>query len=1107
MAQRFPSNPQGRAADDFPSESELLIHAFWDNSPNLIFLKDRAGRYLYVNREFERALRLNRNDIRGKRDEEIFQQQQAESFRANDAKVLEARAPLEFEEVSEQEDGPHTSIVHKFPLINANGDIYAIGGIVTDITERRRTREALQHSEERFRSVVETATDAVVSVDESSKILFANPATTRVFGYSSTELVGQSLTILMPEFMRELHQAGFQRYLTTGRRHIDWQGVQLVGLRKNGGEFPIEVSFGEVVKNGRHTFTGFIRDATERKQIELLRVEQACHTALRADVSDAFETRDGLREVLQGCAEALVRHANAVFARIWTLAKDQDVLELQASAGMYTHLDGAHSRVRVGDLKIGLIAREKKPHLTNDVTNDSLISDKAWAKREGIVAFAGHPLVVENRAVGVMAMFSRTPFASGTLDTLASVADSIAQGIGRKRALEALRQSEIRFRSLVEGIQDYSIFMLNPEGRVMTWNSGAERIKGYKGFEIIGRNHSCFYEANVIANGKPQQELDLAATTGHFEDEGWCIRKDASRFWASVIITPIHDEKGNLLGFSRVTRDLTERKHFEQELQHERDRLRLLLDLNNRVVSNLDLGELFYAMSTELKRIMECELIGLALPEPDGKHLREHHLEKSQDKVALHAGELLPVEGTPTGFVFRKGKPFLLDSAELSDSDPKVRVAPGHHSYDAVVAQGFKSGCFLPLVSRNRVLGVLQLAKRGERVFDPPDVDFLSQVANQMAIAVDNALSYQQIRESKARLASEKQYLEEEIQKEYNFEEIVGDSPALAELLRNVALVAPTDTSVLILGETGTGKELIARAIHSRSSRKDRPFVKVSCGAIPAGLVESELFGHVKGAFTGATATRSGRFELADGGSLFLDEVGELPLETQVKLLRVLQEREFEPVGSDRTIHVDVRIVAATNRDLEQAVKTGQFRSDLYYRLNVVPLRVPPLRERRSDISQLVMFFLDRCCRRAGKEIKMVPPQTLELLENYSWPGNVRELQNVIERGVVLAQGATLTLGSDLLPAVRPGLSFEHTSLPNAQAGPGPKESAPEALSSHVLLSLEEAERRHIAAILERTGGVISGPKGAATLLKINPNTLRSRMRKLGISIRSHDIS
>ena len=1105
MAQPFPS--QRRAADDFPPASELLIRAFWDDSPNLIFLKDTEGRYLYVNRGFQKALRVNREDVLGKRDEEIFQQQQAEAFRANDAKVFEARAPLEFEEVSEQEDGRHTSIVHKFPLFNAKGEIYAIGGIVTDITERRRTREALEHSEERYRNVVETATDAVVSVDERSQIIFANPATTRIFGYSPAEMVGQPLTKLMPEVMRERHQAGFQRYLTTGRRHFDWRGVQLVGLRKNGEEFPIEVSFGEVVKNGRHTFTGFIRDATERKQIELLRVEQACQTALRADVSAAFESGDGLREILQGCAEALVRHADAVFARIWTLSKDRNVLELQASAGMYTHINGAHSRVRVGDLKIGLIAQEKRPHLTNDVANDSLISDKAWAKKEGIVAFAGHPLVVENRVVGVMAMFSRTPFAPGTLDTLASVADSIAQGIGRKRALEALQQSEVRFRLLVEGIQDYSIFMLDPEGRVITWNSGAEHIKGYKGHEIIGQHHSCFYEPTVVASGKPQKELDLAATTGHFEDEGWRIRKDGSRFWASVIITPIRDEKGNLLGFSKVTRDLTERKHFEQELQHERDCLRLLLDLNNRVVSNLDLAELFHAMSTELKRIMECELLGLALPVPEGTRLREHRLEKSQDKVALHAGELLPIEGTPSGFVFLKGKPFVLDGAEPSQYDPEIRVAPGHHPYDTILAQGFKSGCFLPLVSRNRVLGVLQLARRGERAFGQADVDFLGQVANQMAIAVDNALSYQQMQESKARLASEKQYLEEEIQKEYNFEEIVGDSPALAELLRNVALVAPTDTSVLILGETGTGKELIARAIHSRSNRKERPFVRVSCGAIPAGLVESELFGHVKGAFTGASTTRSGRFELADGGSLFLDEVGELPMETQIKLLRVLQEREFEPVGSDRTIHVDVRIVAATNRDLEQAVKSGQFRADLYYRLNVVPLRVPPLRERRTDISQLVMFFLDRFCRRAGKDIKIVPPQTLELLENYSWPGNIRELQNVIERGVVLAQGASLTLGPDLLPAERSATSHETASLANAQGEPAGKASAAQAPFSDVLLSLEEAERRHVTAILERTGGVVSGPKGAAAILKINPNTLRSRMRKLGISIRGHDIS
>jgi formate hydrogenlyase transcriptional activator len=346
-------------------------------------------------------------------------------------------------------------------------------------------------------------------------------------------------------------------------------------------------------------------------------------------------------------------------------------------------------------------------------------------------------------------------------------------------------------------------------------------------------------------------------------------------------------------------------------------------------------------------------------------------------------------------------------------------------------------------------------------------------------------------------------YLQEEITREHNFEEMVGSSPPLLAVLRKVEQVAPTDSTVLICGETGTGMELIARAIHDRSARKDRPLVKVNCSAISAGLVESELFGHVKGAFTGALERRVGRFELADGGTIFLDEVGELPLETQVKLLRVLQEREFEPVGSSRSVRVDVRVIGATNRDLEDAVRTGRFRADLFYRLNVFPLAVPPLRDRRSDVSQLVMFFLSRFSPRFGKTVEAVSQETMDRLVRYDWPGNIRELQNVIERAVVLAQGRVLHLGEDLLPVPPP------TGDPLAAGGPARAAKAPSATSSTATMpSLQEMERSHIVAVLERTGGVIDGPKGAARILGLHPNTLRSRMVKLGIK-RSvgHEIS
>jgi formate hydrogenlyase transcriptional activator len=344
------------------------------------------------------------------------------------------------------------------------------------------------------------------------------------------------------------------------------------------------------------------------------------------------------------------------------------------------------------------------------------------------------------------------------------------------------------------------------------------------------------------------------------------------------------------------------------------------------------------------------------------------------------------------------------------------------------------------------------------------------------------------------RLQAENVYLQDEIRSEHNFDDMVGSSAALLEVLRKTEQVAPTDSTVLVYGETGTGKELIARAIHQRSPRRERPLVKVNSSAISAGLVESELFGHVKGAFTGAIEKRIGRFALADHGTIFLDEVGELPLETQVKLLRVLQEQEFEPVGSSQTVRVDVRVIAATNRDLEEAVRAGRFRADLFYRLNVFPLRVPPLRERTSDIPQLAMFFLSRFAKRFGRQVDTIASETMDRLVSYPWPGNIRELQNVIERAVVLSQGPALELDRDLLPAPA-RLGPEPSVERSAERG----RSVAKTATSGLAAALEETERAHIVAALESADGVIEGPRGAAKILEMHPNTLRSRMEKLGI--------
>ena len=397
--------------------------------------------------------------------------------------------------------------------------------------------------------------------------------------------------------------------------------------------------------------------------------------------------------------------------------------------------------------------------------------------------------------------------------------------------------------------------------------------------------------------------------------------------------------------------------------------------------------------------------------------------------------------------------------------------------------------CILPLVSRGRVLGTFGVVKYQDNAFTG-DIEFLSQIGNQVAIAVENALAFGQIRELKDQLSKEKLYLEDEIRTEMNFAQIIGNSASLRKVLKHVETVAPTDSTVLIYGETGTGKELIARAIHDLSPRRSKPFVKLNCAAIPTGLLESELFGHEKGAFTGAIAQRIGRFEVADGGTIFLDEIGEIPLELQTKLLRVLQEREFERLGSSRTLRTDARLIAATNRDLEAMVSEQKFRSDLFFRVNVFPVHVPPLRERQGDIPLLVRHFAQQFSRRMKKVIETIPSVAMDTLCRYQWPGNIRELQNVIERAVIISTG--------------PALSVDVSDLKIPKAGHAVEETSPKSPTNGALHDvLEQSERQQILKALEQCNWVVAGLNGAAARLGMKRSTLQQRIRKLGIARRS----
>ncbi|MBI2999364.1 MAG: sigma 54-interacting transcriptional regulator [Deltaproteobacteria bacterium] len=476
-----------------------------------------------------------------------------------------------------------------------------------------------------------------------------------------------------------------------------------------------------------------------------------------------------------------------------------------------------------------------------------------------------------------------------------------------------------------------------------------------------------------------------------------------------------------------------ESQALQAQLKHERDRLRLLIGLNNTVVSNLDLHQLLQAIAASIRQVMQCDSVAVYLPDSESNQMRVYALDFPGSKGFLQEESLIPMETSPAGRVFRTGEPLVGNAREIAQSIPL-------HLHCLAEAEGFRSICMMPLISRNRGLGVLSLGRMGDPVFTQDDVDFLTQVASQVAIAVENALEHREVTESRDRLAEQRLYLQEEIRTEHNFEEIIGESRALKRVLRQVETVAPTDSTVLILGETGTGKELIARAVHHLSSRVDHPLVKVNCAAIPTGLLESELFGHEKGAFTGAIAQKIGRFELAHRGTLFLDEVGDIPLELQPKLLRVLQEQEFERLGSTKTIRVNARLVAATNADLHRMVAEKRFRSDLYYRLNVIPILIPPLRERPEDIPSLVRYFVQKYSRLRKKEIRSVPVDVMATFGKYHWPGNIRELENIIERAVILSRGPDLRVSLDELKP--------------------PAEPAP-----HGANTLEEAERDHILKV------------------------------------------
>jgi formate hydrogenlyase transcriptional activator len=646
----------------------------------------------------------------------------------------------------------------------------------------------------------------------------------------------------------------------------------------------------------------------------------------------------------------------------------------------------------------------------------------------------------------------------------------------RKRVEEALRASEESFRLTIASIPGL-VNIMGPSGELESadqrwldyYGKTLEEMKGWETSDVIHPDDLPRATAawkRSVETGQP------------FENEYRIRRADGVYRWFQGRSLPLRDSEGRIVRWYSLITDIDERKQAD-------DRLQLLLDVTNKVVSNLQLQDLLRAISASVRRVMHCDLVSVCFPDSELNRLQTFVLDFPESKGFIQEEFFTSMEGSLSGFVFRTGKPWTgsaLNVLQLGLND------------EAAIPEGLKTGCILPLVSRNRILGLLSLGRREENAFSQGDIGFLTQVASQIAIAVENTSAYREITQARAelekaleenqrlkdRLQDENLVLREQIDQALMFEEIVGASPALRAVLSRVSKVAPTDSTVLLTGETGTGKELIARAIHKRSRRSSRAFVSVNCAAIPTSLIASELFGHEKGAFTGATERRLGRFELAEEGTLFLDEIGELPAETQIALLRVLQEREFERVGGNQRIPANVRVIAATNRDLEAAIAASTFRGDLFYRLNVFPIEIPPLRERREDITLLVEYFIAHFARKAGKSFRGINKKTLVLLRSYPWPGNIRELQNVVERSVIVCETENFSVDESWLS--RQPLATESKS------------------QLELSQKLAAQEKGMIEAALRDSGGRVSGPSGAAAKLGIHRSTLESKIASLKIN-------
>ncbi len=841
------------------------------------------------------------------------------------------------------------------------------------------------------------------------------------------------------------------------------------------------------------------------------------------EVAQAISTQRDLDELFRDLAQRLPRVVHVNFVALTLHDPVHNTVRLHTiQANVPADLVGGHEGP-VKDSPAGIVWQTQQPILVPD-----LAEERRWPKvighmkEDGTNSFCFVPLTTAVRRLGAMGFLSLQKAAYGETDLefLQQVGKQVAVAVDNVLHHQELTHDRDRLRLLLE----VSEAIVSHRDLSALFRDLAQRLPTVAPFDFIGlilhdptRNVMKVHVLETAAAHRLNTRLDGLELPIEESSSGWVwthqkplvipFLAEESRFTMgmavlkeigvqSVCLFPLTtamrrlgaigfgslephafgDQNMGLLG--QVAKQVavavdnvlnfSSTEAAQQSLARERDSLSLVLDINNAVVSNLELRDLLKAISTSLGRVIPHDFAWFCLYDSATHQLRAHALDFPGHQDFVGAGDPIPLEGTPEGLAFTTQQTVLVRSLSLTEFPTEIMKRAD--------SEGLKSGCAVPLILHGRALGTLSVVSRKEDAFTDDDKALLSRIGAQVALATANSMAYQEISLLRDKLAKEKLYLQEEIQTAYNFEEIIGDSRALKLVLKEVQTVAATDSTVLILGETGSGKELVARALHNHSNRRERTFVKLNCAAIPTGLLESELFGHEKGAFTGAITTKIGRFELADRGTLFLDEVGEVPLELQVKLLRVLQEQEFERLGSTRTIRVNVRILAATNRDLDYMVEEQKFRSDLYYRLKVFPITVPSLRDRPEDIPLLVRHFAQKFAQRMKKRIETIPSEAMNALQAYHWPGNVRELENFIERSVILTQGPDLVVSLDELKHA-PGHTMN--SKPT---------------------TLEQAERDHIMRALQAAKWIIGGPTGAAAKLGMKRTTLQSKMQKLSIT-------